>query len=172
LSLSKRLSGEYYINQGPSFTESNLQLVTEDGEVISIDFNGAIKNRSQLLKPSVQSKFLGVRDKLGTGLVIVRKDFDRVTFYDNKGSVKFEKDMPTNDELVFIYYNFRNDSELYAIQDLTNGDLLILDEKGDNKLSKQNFTKNEIGIFYYQNRREYELLVNFENQMAIYKFAK
>lgn len=172
INLTKRLSGDYYIKQGPSFAESNLQLITEDGELVTIDFNGVIKNRNQLLKPSVQSKFIGVRDKLGTGLLVVRKDIDRVAFFDEKGQKKFEKEISTNENLIFEYYNFRNDSELYVIQDFESRDLLILDDQGKDKLNKKAFTKNPIGIFYYQNKREYELLANFDNQMAIYSFAK
>jgi hypothetical protein len=172
VNMTKRLSGDYFVNQGPSFAESNVQLLTEDGELVSIDFNGVVKNRNQLLKPSAQSKFIGVRDKLGTGLLTVRRDLDRITFFDEKGQRKFEKEMSTSDELVFEFYNFRNDNELYVIQNLTNGDFFILNEQGREKVSEKNFTKNPVGIFYYQNKREYELLVNFQNQMAIYNFAK
>jgi len=172
VNLNKRLSGDYFIKQGPSFTESNIQLVSEDGELITIDFNGAIKTRNQLLKPSVQSKFIGVRDKLNTRLLVLKRDNQRLTFFDEKGAEKFEKDIPSDGQLVFEYYNFRNDSELYVIQNLTTGDLNIFDDSGSDRLFKSGFTKNPIGIFYFQNKREYELLVNFDNQMAIYTFAK
>ncbi|MFT6827495.1 MAG: hypothetical protein ACJAZV_000779 [Roseivirga sp.] len=172
VSLNKRLSGDYFIKQGQSFIESNIQVVSEDGELVTIDFNASIKGRNQLLKPSVQSRFIGVRDKLNTRLLILRRDNDRLTFFDEKGAKKFEKEIPTVGQLVFEYYNFRNDSELYIIQNLANGDLSVLNDQGENKLVKNGFTKNPIGIFYFQNRREYELLVNFDNQMAIYTFAK
>jgi hypothetical protein len=172
VNLTKRLSGDYFIKQGQSFSESNIQVVSEDGELVTIDFNATIKSRNQLLKPSVQSRFIGVRDKLNTRLLVLRRDNDRLTFFDEKGAKKFEKEIPTVGQLVFEYYNFRNDSELYVIQNLSTGDLSILNDQGENKLVKNGFTKNSIGIFYFQNKREYELLSNFNNQMAIYTFAK
>jgi hypothetical protein len=172
VNLTKRLSGDYFIKQGQSFGESNIQVVSEDGELITVDFNAVIKSRNQLLKPTVQSRFIGIRDKLNTRLLVIRKDDDRLTFFDEKGAKKFEKEIPSVGQLAYEYYNFRNDSELYVIQNLTNGDLSVLNDQGENKLVKSGFTKNPIGIFYFQNRREYELLVNFDNQMAIYTFAK
>ena len=168
----KRISGDYFIQQGPSFNESYIKVLGEDGEQLSIDFNGNVKTRNQLVKPSVTSRFIAVRDKLNTGLLTVRRDNNQFTVFDEKGQRKFDYNFSGQGEWNLEYYNFRNDSELYVAQNLTSGDLVILDDQGKEKFSKTSFSTNPVGILYYQNKREYELFVNFDNQMAIYKFAK
>lgn len=168
----KRISGDYFIRQGPSFNESYIKVLGEDGEQLSIDFNGSVKGRNQLVKPSVSSQFIAIRDKLNTGLLTVRRDGNQFTVFDEKGQRKFEYGFSGQGEWVMEYYNFRNDSELYVAQNLTTGDLVILNDQGKEKFSKEAFSTNPVGILYYQNKREYELFVNFDNQMAIYTFAK
>lgn len=168
----KRLVGDYFIRQGPSFAESFVKVLGEDGETISIDFNGKVKGRNQLLKPAVSSQFFAARDKLNTGLMVVRKDDNAFTFFDETGKRRFDKVVQNEGEWTFEYYNFRNDSELFVMQNLGNGDLIILDEAGTEKVNQPAFTNNPVALVYYQNRREYELFVNLENQMAIYTFAK
>ncbi|WP_157716116.1 NHL repeat-containing protein [Roseivirga echinicomitans] len=168
----KQISGDYFIQQGPSFNESYIKVLSEDGELLSLDFNGSVKGRNQLVKPSVSSRFIAVRDKLNTGLLTVRKDSNQFTVFDEKGQRKFGYDFKGQGDWAFEYYNFRNDSELYVAQNLTTGDLVILDDQGREKFSQEAFSINPIGILYYQNKREYELFVNFDNQMAIYTFTK
>tara|TARA_A100000171_G_C2136657_1_gene150768 strand:- start:1753 stop:4374 length:2622 start_codon:yes stop_codon:yes gene_type:complete len=168
----KRISGDYFIQQGPSFNESYIKILSEDGELLSLDFNGTVKGRNQMVKPSVSSRFIAVRDKLNTGLLTVRKDNNQFTVFDEKAQRKFDHDFKGQGDWVFEYYNFRNDSELYVAQNLATGDLVILDDQGKEIFSKEAFSTNPVGILYYQNKREYELFVNFDNQMAIYTFTK
>ena len=170
--IDKTISGDYYIKQGPSFEESLIKWVTEDGEQVSIDFNGKVQSRKQMLKPNVTSRFVGVRDKLNTGLLMTRVDGDEVTFFDEKGERKFEQELGDKGNWTVEYYNFRNDSELYVAQNLKNGNLIIINNKGEVLISNDAFTTNPVGIIYYQSKREYELFVNFDNQMAIYTFAQ
>ncbi|MGW8123953.1 hypothetical protein ACV07N_14940 [Roseivirga echinicomitans] len=170
--IEKRISGDYYIEQGPSFNESFIKVLSEDGEQLSIDFNGKVNERRQLVKPSVSSRFIAVRDKLNTGLLTVRRDVNALIVFDEKGQRKFEYTFTGQGEWNVEYYNFRNDSELYVAQNMTSGDVVILDDQGKEKFFKEAFSTNPVGVLYYQNKREYELFVNFDNQMAIYTFAK
>jgi len=166
----KRLSGEYKISKGPSFSTTTISFITEDGQLLSVDLNGAVKKSYQLFKPTLQSNFSLVSDKLGSDYVVVRRDKDKTVIFDSSGKESVELDFVLDQTDKVDFYNFRNESELFLIN--IAGQLHILDKTGKPKLPTSLSSNYPVGVVYYQSRGEYELFINFDNQFAIYTFTK
>ncbi len=168
--LDKRLSGDVKISQGPDFERTTITVVTEDGEQVGVNLNGKVKTRNQLFKPNVSSKFTLVNDRSGVAHVVVRKDSRGTTFFDSNGEELFTSELILDEDDRVAFYNFRNRSEIFIINQ--DGKLHLLDRSGKAKLENAISTNNDIGLVYYQSRGEYELFINFDNQFAIYRFSK
>jgi len=170
--VNKRLSGDAMIVKGSDFSRSHIVVAAENGEVLSLDFNGKVVSRNQLLRPNASSRFSLVRDKLDNGYVIARKDADEVVFYDQDAKEMFKVPVAATEVIDYSFYNFRNDSEVLVVHERGTGNLNIYNAEGQSILPSAMAAVAPIGIIYYQNRGEYELIVNFANQMAIYNVPK
>ncbi len=168
--VGKRLAGDVKLSKGPDFNRTLITVSSIDGQQLSINLNGTVQARSQLFKPSVESKFELISDKLGTDHIVIRKDSRGTVFFDSKGEELFSSELVLEDADKVSFYNFRNESEIYLIN--AGGQLHILDKSGTSKLDQPVGTDFEVGLVYYQSRGEYELFINFENQFAVYKFSK
>ena len=119
--VGKRLAGDVRIVKGPDFSRSGILVTSDNGEVVQVSFEGAVRSRSQLLRPDVRSRFELLRDKLNTGYAVLRRDVGRAILIDESGKELFGVPMNSNDELDPAFYNFRNDSEVFVLRNVTRG---------------------------------------------------
>ncbi len=170
--IGKRLAGDVRIVKGPDFSRSGILVASDNGEVVQVSFEGAVRNRSQLLRPDVRSRFELLRDKLNTGYAVLRRDVGRAILIDESGKELFGVPMNSNDELDPAFYNFRNDSEVFVLRNVTKGEVSIYNKEGKLMTPAPLPTSAVVGIIYHQSRGEYELFVNFANQMTVYTVRK
>ena len=168
--VNKRVNGDVRISLGPDFTRTTISVSTEDGLQLAIDLNGKVKSRSQLFKPSIESRFSLVEDAMGSDHITVRKDLFQTVFFNSSGKELFKTELILDKDDQISFYNFRNESEVYLVN--KDGELFIFDNAGKLKFETSIMTSHPIGLVYYQSRGEYELFVNFENQFAVYRFRK
>jgi len=170
--VGKRLAGDVRIVKGPDFSRSGILVTSDNGEVVQVSFEGAVRSRSQLLRPDVRSRFELLRDKLNTGYAVLRRDVGRAILIDESGKELFGVLMNSNDELDTAFYNFRNDSEVFVLRNVTRGEVSIYNKEGELMTPAPLPTSAAVGIIYHQSRGEYELFVNFANQMTVYTVRK
>ena len=167
INISKRLSGDVALTRGANFEQTLISLVGEQGELVQLNLNGKVVMRKQLLRTSVNDNFLLSYDALNTTFNIVRNNWRKLTFFNANGEERFSVDYPNSGEIAVDFYNFRNGKEIFAIRDLKEGVMRLVNRNGD-FLTGIILTKERVSILYYQNRLEYEVFVNFANQMNIY----
>lgn len=168
----KRLAGDVVITKGADFARSRIVVSSDNGEVISLNFDGKIASRNQLLRPGANSRFRLVRDKLNNGFAIVRRDANRLFLFNSAGDQLFSVPVATGDTFDVNFYNFRNDNEVFAVWNQTQGRVQVYNNKGRSITGGSLVAHAPVGIIYYQSRAEYELFVNFANQLTLYRVPK
>lgn len=169
--IRKRLAGDVVIDKGTDFSKSHIVVTSENGEVLSLDFNARVVSRNQLLRPDAQSQFSLVRDKLDNGFVVARKDARQVVFFGRNGKQCFS--VPVNDpkSADLSFYNFRNDSEVVVVYEKAAAKVNVYNSGGDSLLPGAMAAGQPIGVIYHQSRGEYELFISFANQVAVYQVS-
>ncbi len=171
-STGKRLGGDVRIVKGPDFKRSGIILTSDNGEVVQVSFEGTVRSRTQLLRPDVRSRFELLTDKLNTGYAVVRRDVAKAVLIDEGGKELFSIPVKSDEEIELSFYNFRNDSEVFAVRNVGLGEVSLYNKEGKLITSSALVANAPVGIIYHQSRGEYELFVNFANQMAIYTVRK
>ena len=166
--IKKRLAGDVVIDKGTDFSKSHMVVASENGEVLSLDFNARVVSRNQLIRPDAQSQFSLVRDKLDKGFVVARKDVRQVVFFGQDGKQRFSVAVNDPKSANLSFYNFRNDSEVVVVYEKAAAKVNVYNSKGDSLLPGPMAAGQPIGVIYHQSRGEYELFVSFANQVAIY----
>lgn len=168
----KRLAGDVRITKGSDFTRSEVVVTSDNGEVIQVNFLGAVRSRNQLLRPDVRSRFQLLRDKLNTGYAVLRRDVTQAVLINEEGTELFSIPLTMATNADFGFYNFRNDSEVFVVRDIGGREVSIYNKEGKLITAVPLAADAAVGIIYHQSRGEYELFVNFANQMAIYTVRK
>lgn len=166
VSIGKRLSGKVAFSKGANFDQSLISVSTVDGELIQTDLNGTLTNRKQLLRAS-GSEFSLVDDALKTTFSIVRNDGKVLTLFDKSGNERFSVNFPNSRSVAIDQYNFRNGKEVFAIRDIEQNVLRLVDRQG-RFLTSLIPASQPVSILFYQSRLEYEVFVNFADQLNIY----
>ncbi len=89
--LGQACENPLFVNIDNTFADSELTTVTESGEVISLNLEGTLLKREQLLRTSANTHFLLCPDRLEKDFVIVRQDEQRLSVLDKDGRVWFEQ---------------------------------------------------------------------------------
>ncbi|MCE7995274.1 MAG: hypothetical protein HEP71_25075 [Roseivirga sp.] len=168
----KRLAGDVRITKSSDFTRSEVVVTSDNGEVIRVNFLGAVQGRNQLLRPDVRSRFQLLRDKLNTGYAVLRRDVSNAVLINEEGKELFSVPLTRGANADFDFYNFRNDSEVFVVRNIDQREGSIFNKEGKLITTMPLAADAAVGIIYHQSRGEYELFVNFANQMTIYTVRK
>ena len=169
---NKRLAGDPLIRKGADFSKTQITVASDNGEVLSLSFEGKVLSRDQLLRPEARSRFRLIKDELGGGYAVVRRDRNGLVVFDQAGRSLFNIALPAGNDFELYFYNFCNDSEVFALRNVDTGQMDVFNKAGQSILGQPLEANARPGIIYYQNRAEYELFVNFANQMAVYTVRK
>ncbi|MES2389850.1 MAG: hypothetical protein V4543_17750 [Bacteroidota bacterium] len=110
-----RLSNPLFVSQGLSFTASHIIILTDNGEVITIDFNGKLLNSLQLYRPGKETGFVLCPDPGGKTFAIARRDADSVTIFSRDLRSLFTKRIGRKNSFKIRYYNFGAGNEVVAL---------------------------------------------------------
>ncbi len=167
LDLDVIVSGDVFNKIKGGFKETIIELISNEGELISFNLEGTVTNRVQFYKPSVNSLFSLIKEATGKSFVIARQDFGRFAIVDKNDNVRFEKDFPVDQKIGVQYYNFGSDQELFVIQNVEPGVLLVYDGFGTFKSSRLpgDFP---VSIIHHRTRREYSIYTSQRNHLLIY----
>lgn len=167
VNIEKSFAGHVALERGSNFEQSLISLSTSDGELIQVDLNGQVVLRKQLLRASAATEFSLVDDALKTTFSVAKNDGKVLTIFDKKGVERFSINFPNTKSLTINQYSFRNGKEIFALRDVKQQTLRLIDREG-NFLTADIPANADASILFYQNRLEYEVFVNFANQLNIY----
>ena len=154
IDLKARVSGEVYYQLKSGFNKSLVTVVSEEGEIIRFNLEGAIQSRQQLYKPARDTKFWMVKESLGRSFVIVRQDLNRLAIVDKEDNVLMEKDYFQLDEITVQFYDFGAGKELFIINNAEPNRSLVYDGSGNLKSMgiKSSFP---VSVLYYEARGDF-----------------
>lgn len=138
----------------PKSRSTQLVGITKNGEVIHSNFNGEIGYRNQLVKNDRDSEFLLVPDQKQNDFVFISRQFNEVSILDRSEKPLFSTRV-SDENLIYQYFDFGSDRQLFAITDLNQGFCYLYDLKGNLQTTMPLESTGTIQITYQASLGQY-----------------
>lgn len=151
--------GESILSQGivwrdPRSRSFQFVTITTNGEIIKANFDGEISYRNQLIKNDRDSEFMLIPDQKGNDFVFVSRQFNEVSVLDK--DEKTLMNLPVaSDELLYQYFDFGGERQIFALTDLTQEFSYLYDMKGNLLTTMPLESSNAIQITYQASQGQY-----------------
>lgn len=170
IDLKANSNSPVFVSAGSSFENSTLTTITDEGEIVSVNFLGQILKREQLYKPTTDTRFSTLPDALGQSYVFIRNSANRLAVIDPAGEVLFEKDYLSSDNLIWQYYNFGGGKEIILVLDKGQEFAYLYNRSGQLINYQPIEVSQEVSLLYFSTEDEYRLFKVFGNQFSILEF--
>ena len=137
-------SNKIKIKISNSPNSSEIHLLSDNGTISKVNFNGKVISQSDLFRPEKNSKFKMIEDAKGKSTFIFSYDDnyiysdDKKLFYDNTNNLEFQ------------YYDLSKNIKYFVITDKNFKKTVFLDQNLNFKLNAVN-SENKISIMDYDN---------------------
>ena len=138
----------------PKSRFSQLVGITKNGEVIHSNFNGEIGYRNQLIKKDRDSQFLLIPDQKQNDFVFISRQFNEVSVLDRSEKALFSTRV-SDDNLIYQYFDFGSNRQLFAITDLNQEFCYLYDLKGNLQTTMPLESTGAIQITYQSSLGQY-----------------
>src|SRR5690606_34886279 len=138
----------------PKSRSTQLVGITKNGEVIHSNFNGEIGYRNQLVKNDRDSEFLLVPDQNQNDFVFISRQFNEVSVLDRSEKPLFSTRV-SDENLVYQYFDFGSDRQLFAITDLNQEFCYLFNLKGNLQTTMPLESTGAIQITYQSSLGQY-----------------
>ena len=138
----------------PKSRSSQLVGITANGEVIHSNFNGEIGYRNQLVKEDRDSEFLLVPDQKQNDFVFISRQYNEVSVLDRSEKTLFSTRV-SDENLIYQYFDFGSDRQLFAITDLNQGFCYLYDLSGNLQTTMPLESTGTIQITYQASLDQY-----------------
>lgn len=172
LDLKDKINNPLFIDVGTGFSKSYFTTVTNSGQLVRINLEGAIIERKQLLRPTKDARFKLVIDALNRNYVIGRQEQNRVSMLDRNGKVIFEKDYVASGDMRMQYYDFSRGQQVFALTDKDQEFTYLYDIEG--KLINYQPIESgfDIGLLYFESQKNFRVYKNYENNFSILDYKR
>ena len=109
----------YHLRKAGQLKDSELSLITENGELVSVTLTGQIKRRDQLYKPSPKAKYQIIKNQDNSDFLISAWDSEKWTLLNKAGAEMFSKDYFSGEDFFQQYYSISADRQLIFITEKT-----------------------------------------------------
>ena len=167
-----KIRGDLFVNSGNNFNNSHMITITENGELVTVNFNGKLVNKEQLYKPSKESAFFLVKDALNKTYLIVRREYNTMSFLNSKGELLFEKNIIGSENLSVQFYYFSSNNQLIIINDKEQEFSYIFDQSGEMLNLEPLESSQPISVLYFTHEKTYHIYKSFRNSMRILTATK
>ena len=169
--LNVTLNGEAFIKLGSNTSNSLITVVSKEGEIISINFNGQITNSRELYKPSINTEFSMALAHNDRSYIIYRYDQFRLAILNDSGQILFEKDYLDADIEGVQYYDLGLDDEIYIVHDRNQNFAYIYDSRGELINYTPLSSSYEIGLMDYSSSLNKTMLyVAYKDRLTVYSY--
>ncbi|MEP1085343.1 hypothetical protein [Algoriphagus sp.] len=128
--------------------------ITADGEVIHANFNGEITYRNQQIKEDRDSEFLLIPDQKLNDFVFISRQYKEVTVLNRNEKPLFSTRV-SEENLIYQYFDFGSDRQLFAITDLNQEFCYLFDLKGNQQTTMPLESTGPIQISYQSSLGQY-----------------
>jgi len=161
----EKLVQNYFAEASGTFKDSKITLLTEEGEMIVLDFSGQIVDRNQITKIGAETQFELVPDILGQTYLVVRSVPGRWEVLNPDGELLFEKNYLGGKSQILQYYRF---SAEYAIMVVTNpeaGFTNIFNLEGQLKVRNAIKSNRRVAVVFSSTNRTYQFYLVHGNEV-------
>lgn len=159
IEINKEIRQAAFIHNENSYQSSTITSITADGELIEVNFEGAVLRREQLYKPSTSTNFYLMEDVTGDTYLVLRQTENQYEVLDNQGNLLFQKDYLTRKRLFHQYYQLGGGTEFVIFVDPSNSTLYIYDRQGNLVSGRPLVASQPVSM------------MKFENEYQIYRAA-
>lgn len=138
----------------PKSRSTQLVGITTNGEVIHANFNGEIGYRNQLVKDDRDSEFLLVPDQKQNDFVFISRQYNEVNVLDRNEQPLFSTRV-SEENLIYQYFDFGSDRQLFAITDLNQEFCYLYDLNGNLQTTMPLESTGTIQITYQSSLGQY-----------------
>lgn len=159
------VSDQYNILTSNDLKNSILTLVTVEGEVISIDMEGAIRQREQLYKTSANTQFEILNDLSGNYYLISAFGDQNWSVIDADGLVLFQKDYLEMTDSFQQFYRISAGKELIVFGESSLEKVYLFDTKGELITGAPLECSFPISLLYSAKTEQYDIYLSYENEL-------
>ncbi|HSJ68085.1 MAG TPA: DUF3352 domain-containing protein [Anditalea sp.] len=168
INIGQSISNPYILQQRGRSSETQLITVTDEGEVVRINFKGEFTDRKQLLRPDRSSTFHLVKDQQDDRYLFIVHDYNRISVLDPETNVMFEKNL-SSEELDFQLFSFGGDRNILVVIDQIQEFIFLYNLKGELLNTRPISGKHRIDIRFSASKNEYSIYTINENMLSEYK---
>lgn len=165
-----RFSSPLFVETGNDFGTTKLIAVSTSGEIIQVNLKGRIVKKTQLYKPVKESTYKLVPDALKKDFIIVRQDYNALSFLDKKGETIFEQNFITSGNLVVQYYNFSTDNKIFIVTDVEQEFTYIFNKEGELFNLEPMESNQPVGLMYFSKEKRYKIYKVFSNKYNVISY--
>ena len=128
--------------------------ITSNGEIIHTNFNGEVTYRNQLVKEDRDSEFMLVPDQKENDFIFVSKQYNEVAVLD-RSEQELMKIRVAGDDLIYQYFDFGADRQIFALTDKTQEFSYLYDLNGNLLTTMPLESSNAVQITYQSAKSQY-----------------
>ncbi|WP_317174897.1 hypothetical protein [Pararhodonellum marinum] len=168
IQIGQKVNTDYALIQRSKSSETLLTTITEDGEIVQVNFRGELSFRNQLTRPDRETKFHLVRDQSSNQHVFVVNSFNKISILNQELEPLFEKNI-MSDELTFQYFTFGGDKNIFVVIDPIQEFIYLYNLKGELLNTRPINGALPIQVKYSGSQNEYSITTVFENRWSEFK---
>ncbi len=146
--LNTTLTKNYHLAVGNDLRASELTIVTESGEIVSLNLEGNVTKREQLYKSSLQTTYELVEDFSQNQFLISSKDPEQLTFFDKDGLELFAKSYLNEGEITIQFYRISAGKDLLIVTQNDQGRSYAFDLDGQILVAEPLPTDKPLSVIY------------------------
>ncbi|WP_089238078.1 hypothetical protein [Belliella buryatensis] len=168
VNLGAAVNSDYIVLERGNAVSSRIVTVTEDGEVVSVNFQGEIAYRNQLPRPDRESKFFLVRDQKEDNYIFAIHEFNKVTIMDAAYKPLFSHNL-ISEEIELQLFSFGLERQILVLIDKTQEFTYLFDLSGQMLNTLPISSKIPIDIRYSSSQNEYRIFASSGNSLVEYR---
>ena len=155
----------YYIKTGNNFGNSMISFVSKEGEWIKVDFNGNVRQRSQLFKPTAATSFQILNDLKEEYQLIFTQDEQGLRMLDPEGELLFMKEYLGGVPISTQFYRITAGKELVVVRDPTHERISIFNLEGQLLTGGPLNGSHDISLLYTSKDDKATIYVTYQNEI-------
>lgn len=154
ISFGDAIKSQGIVWRDPNSRSYKFVAITSNGEIIQSNFDGEIVYRNQLVKDDRDSEFILVPDQKANDFLFVSRQYNEVSVLDK--SEKLVMNIRVSSEnLIYQYFDFGSDRQIFALTDLTQEFSYLYDLEGNLLTTMPLESSNSVQITYQSSKGQY-----------------
>jgi hypothetical protein len=161
--------GDFFLESGSRFNQTQLTVVTTEGQLLTIDLKANVIRREQLYKPAPNTHFEIINDVGRDDFIILRKTSNQYEILDKNLNLLFQKDYLEEEGFFIQYYNLSSSKEYVVIGNPSSSFIYLYDLNGRLVTNRPIQGDRELSMIYSGNKDELLIYVTRGNQLIGYR---